>query len=61
MLTTDDIQDECDTIKDVMEVETEATVDEPFEEYVKQVEVKPLDDTSAKVEKEMNFDVKDYR
>ena len=61
MLTTDDIQDECDTIKDVMEVETEATVDEPFEEYVKQVEVKPLDDTTAKVEKEMNFDVKDYR
>ena len=34
MLTTDDIQDECDTIKDVMEVETEATVDESFEEYV---------------------------
>ena len=61
MLTTDDIQDECDTIKDVMEVETEATVDEPFEEYVKQVEVKPLDDTTAKVEKERNFGVKDYR
>ena len=61
MLTTDDIQDECDTIKDVMEVETEATVDEPFEEYVKQVEVKPLDDTTAKVEKEINFGVKDYR
>jgi len=60
MLTTDDIQDECDTIKDVMEVETEAKVDEPFKEYVKQVEVKPLDDTSAKVEKEMNFDEKDY-
>ena len=61
MLTTDDIEDECDTIKDVMEVETEATVDEPFEEYVKQVEVKPLDDTTAKVEKEINFGVKDYR
>jgi len=61
MLTTDDIQDECDTIKDVMEVETEATVDEPFEEYVKQVEVKPLDDTTAKVEKEIYFGVKDYR
>ena len=26
-----------------MEVETEAKVDEPFEEYVKQVEVNPLD------------------
>jgi hypothetical protein len=32
-----------------MEDETEANVDEPFEEYVKQVEVKPLDDTSAEV------------
>jgi len=61
MLPTDDIQDECDRIKDVMEVETEATVDESFEEYVKQVEVKPLDDTTAKVEKEINFGVKDYR
>jgi hypothetical protein len=40
-----------------MEVETEANVYEPFDEYVKQVEVKPLDDTSAEVEKEMNVDV----
>ena len=38
-----DVQDElCDTIKDDMEVETEANVYEPFEEYVKQVEVKQL-------------------
>ena len=44
-----------------MEVETVATVDEPFEEYVKQVEVKPLDDTSAEVEKEIYFDIKDYK
>ena len=36
-----------------MEVETEANVYEPFDEYVKQVEMKPLDDTSAEVEKEM--------
>ena len=40
-----------------MEVETEANVYEHFDEYVKQVEVKPLDDTSAEVEKEMNVDV----
>ena len=44
-----------------MEVETVATVDEPFEEYVKQVEVKPLDDTSAEVENEIYFDIKDYK
>ena len=37
-----------------MEVETEANVYEPFDEYVKQVEMKPLDDTSAEVE--MNVD-----
>jgi hypothetical protein len=39
-----------------MEVETEANVYESFDEYVK-VEVEPLDDTSAEVEKEMNDDV----
>ena len=50
-----DVHDElCDTIKDDMEVETEANVYEPFYEYVKQVEMKPLDDTSAEVE--MNVD-----
>ena len=37
-----------------MEVETEANVYEHFDEYVKQVEMKPLDDTSAEVE--MNVD-----
>ena len=37
-----------------MEVETEANVYEPFDEYVKQVEMKPLDDASAEVE--MNVD-----
>ena len=39
MLTTDDVQDECD----VMKVETEAKVDEPFEEYVKHLDLKPVD------------------
>jgi hypothetical protein len=43
-----------------MEDETEANVDDPFEEYVKQVEVKPLDDTSDEVEKEMNVGVIGY-
>ena len=37
-----------------MEVETEADVYEPFEEYVKQAEVKLQDDTSAEVGNEMN-------
>jgi hypothetical protein len=40
-----------------MEVETKANVYESFDEYVKQVEVKSLDNTSAEVEKEMNVDV----
>jgi hypothetical protein len=40
-----------------MEVETKSNVYETFYEYVKQLEVKPLDDTSAEVEKEMNVDV----
>ena len=44
-----------------MEVETEAKVDEPFEECVKQVEVKPIDDVSAEVKKEMNDDVIGYQ
>jgi hypothetical protein len=52
------LQDELyDTIKDDIEVETEANVYEPFDEYVKQVEMKLLDDTSAEVENEMNVDV----
>jgi hypothetical protein len=40
-----------------MEVETEANVNEPIDEYVKQEEIKPLDDTSAEVENEMNVNV----
>ena len=41
-----------------MKVETEENiVYEPFEEYVKQVEVKPLDDTSVEVQNGMNVDV----
>jgi hypothetical protein len=59
-MKTVDVQDECDTIKDDMEDETEANVEDPFEEYVKQVEVKPLDDTSDEVEKEMNVGVIGY-
>ena len=39
-----------------MDVETEAKVNEPFEEYVKQVKVKSIDDVSGEV-KEMNTDV----
>ena len=42
-----------------MEVETEANVYEPFDEYVNQVEMKLLDETSAEVENEMNVDVID--
>ena len=41
-------------IKDVMKVETEANIDEPFEEYVKLINVRPVDDTSAEVEKVIN-------
>ena len=46
------------TMKDDIEVETVFNVFEPLEEYVKQVEVKSLKDTSAEVENEMNVDVK---
>ena len=44
-----------------MEVETEAKVYEPYEEYVTQVEVKPLDNVPAKVKTDMNADVINYR
>ena len=44
-----------------MEVETEAKVDEPFKEYVQQVDVKQLDDLSAEIKKEMNFGVIGYQ
>ena len=37
-----------------MEVETEADIYEPFEEYVKQAEVKLQDDISVEVGNEMN-------
>ncbi len=40
-----------------MKVKTEANVYEPFEEFVQQVGVKPLDDVSTIVEDEMNVDV----
>ena len=40
-----------------MEVETEGNIYEPFDEYVKQVEMKLLDDKSAEVENEMNVDI----
>jgi hypothetical protein len=40
-----------------LEVETEANVYEPFDEYVEQVEMKQLDDASAEVENEVNVDV----
>ena len=42
-----------------MEVETEAKVDEPFEEY--EVEVKPLDGVSAEVKEEVKVDVIGYQ
>ena len=41
-VTTDDIQKERDTIKDDMEVDTEANINEPFVQNFKQVNVKPL-------------------
>ena len=40
-----------------MEVEAEANVYEPFEEYVKQVDMKQWDETSDEFENEMNVDV----
>ena len=39
-----------------MKVKTEANVYEPFEEFVQQLGVKPLDDVSVIVEDEMNVD-----
>ena len=40
-----------------MKVKTEANVFNPFEEFVQQVGVKPLEDVSAIVEDELNVDV----
>ena len=44
-------------IKDAMEVETEAKIDESFEEYVKLINVRPVEDTSTEVEKVINVEV----
>ena len=44
-------------IKDVIKVETEAKNDEPFDEYVKLINVRPVDDTSVEVKKVINFEV----
>ena len=41
-------------LQDVMKVETEAKIDKSFEEYVKLINVRPVDDTSAEVEKVIN-------
>ena len=40
-----------------MKVKTEANVYEPFEKFVQQVGVKPLEDVSSIDEDEMNVDV----
>ena len=40
-----------------MKVKIEANVYEPFEEFVQQVRIKPLEDVSAIFENEINFDV----
>ena len=40
-----------------MEVETEPNVDGQYGEYVKEVEVKQMDDISSEVEDEKNVDV----
>ena len=47
----------CDTIKDDMNLQTEANVYEPFGEFVKKVYVKPLEYKSTEVENDMNVDV----
>ena len=41
-------------IKNVMKVETEAKIDEPFQEYVKLINVRPVHETSAEIEKVKN-------
>ena len=40
-----------------MEVQTEHNVDGQYDEYVKHVKVKQMDDISAEVEDEKNIDV----
>ena len=49
----------CDTIKDDMKVQSEANLYEPFEEFVKQVGVKPFEYISTEVKNEKNVDVLD--
>ena len=57
MLITADVMHElCDT-----KFSLKLNLYEPFEEYVKQVEVKPLDNVPAKVKKDINADVIGYR
>jgi hypothetical protein len=57
---TYDVQDElCDTIKDDIEIETEANVYEPSEEFVKQVEEKLLEDIFDELENDMHADAID--
>ena len=45
-----------DTIKDDIDIETEANIYEPFGDYVKQVEEKLLEDIFDNVKNEMNVD-----
>ena len=47
----------CDTIKDDIEIETEANAYEPSEQYFKQVYLKLLEDIFDEVENDMNVDV----
>ena len=57
---TYDVQDElCDTIKDDIEIETEANVYEPSEEFVKQVEEKLLEDIFDELENDMHAEAID--
>ena len=57
---TYDVQDElCDTIKDDIEIETEANVYEPSEEFVKQVEEKLLEDIFDELENDLHADAID--
>ena len=56
----DDVMEElCDKIKDDIKVQSEANLFEPFEEFVKQVGVKPFEYISTEVKNEKNADVID--
>ena len=41
-------------IKGVLKVETKAKIDEPFEEYIKLIDVNPVDNTLSEVDKVIN-------